>query len=204
MKYYRTGYVARTLRVSPITIFRWIHQGRIKAEMTPAKRWLIPESELNRLMGVEPSEVKKVIIYARVSSSEQKAHLASQARRLEKYADERGYEVVKVYEELASGLNENRRKLESAYRMLKEKKADLILVEFSDRLSRFGFNYLARLAESYDASVEVVNGDAKKDAMQELVEDMISIVTIFSARLYGLRSQKFRQVTRVMKSAVHG
>jgi putative resolvase len=86
------------------------------------------------------------------------------------YAEEEGYEVVKVYEEVASGLNENRRrKLQSAYGMLREKKADLLLVESKDRLSRFGFNYLKALAESYSASVEVVNGDVKKGAMQELV-----------------------------------
>ncbi|MDG6921532.1 MAG: IS607 family transposase [Nitrososphaerota archaeon] len=156
-------------------------------------------------MGTRPVERKKAILYAMVSSSEQKDHLASQVKRLESSAEEKGYDGVKVYGEVASGLNENRRNLESAYRMLKEKRADLVLVEFKDRLSRFGFNYLKSLAESYGASVEVVNGDVKKeDAMRELVEDMISIVTIFSAKLYGLRSQKFRHVTVAVKNAVHG
>jgi len=168
-----------------------------------AGRWLIPESEVNRLLGIKPVERKRAILYARVSSSEQKEHLTSQVKRLRSYAEEKGYETIKVYEEVASGLNENRMKLQSAYGMLREKKAEMLLVEFKDRLSRFSFNYLKSLAESYCASVEVVNGDVKKDAMQELVEDMISIVTIFSAKLYGLRSQKFRQVTGVVKDAVH-
>ena len=204
MKLYRTGQVARLLDISPITVFRWIHQGKIVARRNVAGRWLIPESEVNRLLGIKPVERKRAILYARVSSSEQKENLTSQVKRLRSYAEEKGYEVVKVYEEVASGLNENRRKLQSAYGMLREKKADLLLVESKDRLSRFGFDYLKSLAESYSASVEVVNGDVKKDAMQELVEDMISIVTIFSAKLYGLRSQKFRQVTGVVKDAVHG
>ncbi len=111
---------------------------------------------------------KRCIVYARVSSHEQKDHLKRQVERLTKHASERGYDIVKVYEEMSSGLNENRRKLESAYRMMREGKADLVLVEFKDRLSRFGFNYLSSLAESYGASVEVVNGDMKKDAMQEI------------------------------------
>jgi putative resolvase len=204
LKLYRTGQVARLLDISPITVFRWVHQGKIVARRSVAGRWLIPESEVNRLLGIKPVERKRAILYARVSSSEQKEHLTSQVKRLRSHAEEKGYEVVKVYEEVASGLNENRRKLRSAYGMLREKKADLLLVEFKDRLSRFGFNYLKALAESYSASVEVVNGDVKKDAMQELVEDMISIVTIFSTKLYGLRSQKFRQVTGVVKDAVHG
>jgi len=204
LKLYRTGQVARLLDISPITVFRWVHQGKIVARRNVAGRWLIPESEVNRLLGIKPVERKRAVLYARVSSSEQKENLTSQVKRLRSYAEEKGYEVVKVYEEVASGLNENRRKLQSAYGMLREKKADLLLVESKDRLSRFGFDYLKSLAESYSASVEVVNGDVKKDAMQELVEDMISIVTIFSAKLYGLRSQKFRQVTGVVKDAVHG
>jgi excisionase family DNA binding protein len=204
LKLYRTGQVARLLDISPITVFRWVHQGKIVARRNVAGRWLIPESEVNRLLGIKPVERKRAVLYARVSSSEQKENLTSQVKRLRSYAEEKGYEIVKVYEEVASGLNENRRKLQSAYGMLREKKADLLLVESKDRLSRFGFDYLKSLAESYSASVEVVNGDVKKDAMQELVEDMISIVTIFSAKLYGLRSQKFRQVTGVVKDAVHG
>ena len=204
MKLYRTGQVARLLDISPITVFRWVHQGKIVARRNVAGRWLIPESEVNRLLGIKPVERKRAVLYARVSSSEQKENLTSQVKRLRSYAEEKGYEIVKVYEEVASGLNENRRKLRSAYGMLREKKADLLLVESKDRLSRFGFDYLKSLAESYAAGVEVVNGDVKKDAMQELVEDMISIVTIFSAKLYGLRSQKFRQVTGVVKDAVHG
>jgi putative resolvase len=114
-----------------------------------AGRWLIPESEVNRLLGIKPIERKRAILYARVSSSEQKEHLTRS--------------FVKVYEEVASGLNENRRKLQSAYGMLREKKGDLVLVEFKDRLSRFSFNYLKSLAESYGASVEVVNGDVSEE-----------------------------------------
>jgi putative resolvase len=126
-------------------------------------RWLIPESEVNRLLGIKPIERKRAILYTRVSSSEQKEHLTSQVKRLRSYAEEKGYKIVKVYEEVASGLNENRRKLQSAYGMLREKKADLVLVEFKDRLSRFSFNYLKSLAESYGASVEVVNGDVSEE-----------------------------------------
>jgi putative resolvase len=130
---------------------------------------------VNRLLGIKPVERKKERERSctRVSPpvNRRSIYLTSQVKRLRSYAEEKGYEIVKVYEEeAASGLNENRRrKLQSAYGMLREKKADLVLVEFKDRLSRFGFNYLKALAESYGASVEVVNGDVKKDAMQELV-----------------------------------
>jgi len=200
----KTGEVARRLKVHPLTVFRWIHSGKIRAEQNVAGTWHVSESEIGRLLGLQPpAKSKRAILYARVSSHEQKPHLQSQLQRLQKHATQRGYEIVKTYAEVASGLNENRRKLTSAYNMLRDKKADLILVEFKDRLSRFGFNYLTQLAQSVGATVEVVNGDVKKDAMQELVEDMISIVTIFSARLYGLRSRRFKAVTGAMRHAVH-
>ena len=201
---YKTGKAAKLLGVHFLTVKRWIYSGKLKAQKSAAGRWYVPESEIRRLLGKAPrDETKRCVIYARVSSHEQKPHLKSQVERLEKYAESRGYEIVKVLEETASGLNENRRKLQTAYNTLKIGRANLILVEFKDRLSRFGFNYLKSLAESYGASVEVMNGDVRKDAMQELVEDMISIVTIFSAKLYGLRSRKFKNVTGAVKSAIH-
>lgn len=201
---YKTGKAAKLLGVHFLTVKRWIYSGKLKAQKSAAGRWYVPESEIRRLLGKAlRDETKRCVIYARVSSHEQKPHLKSQVERLEKYAESRGYEIVKVLEETASGLNENRRKLQTAYNTLKIGRANLILVEFKDRLSRFGFNYLKSLAESYGANVEVMNGDVKKDAMQELVEDMISIVTIFSAKLYGLRSRKFKNVTGAVKSAIH-
>ncbi len=197
------------LGVSFKTLKRWTYSGKVKAERSIAGRWFVSESEIGRLLGTakegRPEESRKkkgCIIYAGVSSHEQKDHLKSQVEKLTKYAPSKGYDTIKVYEEVASGL-ENRGKLASAY-LVRERKADLVLVEFKDRLSRFGFNYLSRRAESYGASVEMVNGVVKKDAMQELVEGIISIVTTFSAKLHGLRSQKFRQDTGVVESAIHG
>ena len=112
--------------------------------------------------------------------------------------------MVESYGEVASGLNENRRKLHQALKRIERRGADVLIVEFKDRLTRFGFNYLARLVESYGGGVEVVENDVKKDAMQELVGDMIGVVTRFCAKLYGVRSQKFKTVTEAVKNDVHG
>ena len=202
-RYYRTGEVARLLKVSFITVKRWIYQGKIKAIKNPAGRWLIPESEVNRLLGIEPVEKERAILYARVSSYEQKDHLERQLERLRSYAKERGYEIVLELKEIASGLNENRRKLWRALRMIKDDKANVIIVEFKDRLARFGFKYLESIVESYGGRIEVVENEIDKDAMQELVEDMISIITSFCARLYGLRSRKFQEIKKVILDAIY-
>jgi excisionase family DNA binding protein len=204
-RYYSTGKAARLLRIHKITLFRWIKAGRVRAERTPANRWLVPQSEIDRLLGVKTEIPEpRAVLYARVSSHDQKEHLESQLNRLARFAQERSYHVVKAYGEVASGLSENRHKLHQALKRIERREADVLLVEFKDRLTRFGFNYLARLIESYGGRVEVVESDVKKDAMQELVEDMISVVTSFCAKLYGVRSRKFKKVKEAVKTAVHG
>ncbi|MEM0075816.1 MAG: recombinase family protein [Conexivisphaerales archaeon] len=86
---------------------RWIYSGKVKAERSIAGRWSVPESEISRLLGREKPELDKrsCLIYARVSSHKQKDNLKSQVERLTKHASEKGYEIVNVYEEVASGMN---------------------------------------------------------------------------------------------------
>ena len=203
-KLYSTGKAAKLLHVHKLTVYRWVRAGKIRAMQNPVGRWLVPQSEIDRLLGIKREEKQRAVIYARVSSDSQKTHLENQVKRLKKHANEKSYIVIKTYQEIGSGLNERRRKLEQVYNKLRRREADVVLAEFKDRLSRFGFRYLCQLAESYGGRVEVVENDVKKDAMQELVEDMMSIVSSFSARLYGYRSQKFKKITGAVKHAVHG
>jgi putative resolvase len=199
--------LAERLGISSITLKRWIYQGKIRAVKTIGRRYRIPESEILRIMGKEQLEPRnRAVMYARVSSYDQvkDGDLDRQFEHLMDYASMRGYQVIETIREIGSGLNDRRPKLLRILRMVAEREVDVIVVEYKDRLTRFGFNYLAEFAQSHGARVETVFGDVKKDATQELVEDMISIVNMFSAKLYGLRSQKFRQVTGVVKDAVHG
>jgi putative resolvase len=110
--------------------------------------------------------------------------------------------VIETIREIGSGLNDRRPKLLRILRMVAEREVDVV-VEYKDRLTRFGFNCLAEFAQSHGARVETVFDDVKKDATQELVEDMISVVQSFSARLYGRRSHKYQKVVGGLKSAVH-
>lgn len=124
-------------------------------------------------------------IYARVSSSENKNNLDSQAERLTQYATAKGYRIYKVVKEIGSGLNDNRKQLAS---VLNDSKYNILLVEHKDRLARFGINYMKILLEQTGRKLEVVNeADNGKD---ELMQDLASIITSFCARLYGLRRAK--------------
>ena len=129
----------------------------------------------------------KVAVYARVSSSDRKDNLDTQAERLVSYCNARGYKVSKVVKEIGSGLNDERKKLEQ---LLTDISIKIIVVEHKDRFSRFGANYIQKLLEMQGRRLEIVN-EASDDKV-DLMEDFISIVTSFCARLYGQRRNRRR------------
>lgn len=128
-----------------------------------------------------------VICYARVSSSENKGNLDRQAERLVAFANAKGYTVKEVVKECGSGLNDSRRGL---LRVLNRPGVTRIIVEHKDRLTRFGFVYLEQWMKSRGCSIEVIN-EAANDK-DDLMQDFVSLVTSFTARLYGLRRSRRR------------
>ncbi len=131
---------------------------------------------------VENNKDEYVIVYARVSSSENKSNLNTQAERLCQYCTANGWTVNEVVKECASGLNDNRPKLS---KILSERKATKLVIEHKDRLTRFGFNYIKLLLN--DCDIIVVN-ECETD--QDLFEDFVSLVTSFCARIYGKKITK--------------
>ena len=134
-----------------------------------------------------------VVCYARVSSSKNKSNLDKQAERLVDYCVAKGYQVQAVVKECASGLNDKRPKL---LKILTQDEVTRIVVEHHDRLTRFGFNYLKAWMDLKGCEIEVINavGDDKED----LMKDFVSLITSFTARLYGLRRSK-RQTEQLIK-----
>ncbi|MBR4152705.1 MAG: IS607 family transposase [Selenomonadaceae bacterium] len=127
----------------------------------------------------EPIE-EYTVIYARVSSSENKTNLESQAERLEQFCTVKGWKVNEVVKECASGLNDNRPKL-----IFNDRKATRLVVEHKDRLTRFGFNYIKTLYP--ECEIIVVNEVENKE---DLFEDFVSLVTSFFSRIYGRRRSR--------------
>jgi putative resolvase len=127
----------------------------------------------------------RVATYARVSSSENKLNLDTQSDRLVSYANAKGYKVSKIVKEIGSGLNDNRPKL---FDLLNDDSIDIILVEHKDRFSRFGLNYIKLLLEKQGRKLEIIN-EVNNDT-EDLMEDFVSIITSFCARIYGKRRPK--------------
>jgi len=161
---------SKILGVSEKTLRRWDNAGKIKAFRTQGNHRRIPESEILRLMGKSPTEFN-CAIYARVSSQKQTqdGNIERQKERLIEYAKAKGYTIVKVFTETASGLNENRKQLWKLLSLVINHQIDIVLIEFKDRLARFGYNYLVKLIESHGAKVEIVTQEeVPKDVTQEL------------------------------------
>jgi len=186
MKYKISKY-AKIQGVHYRTVWNWVKSGKVKYETDATGHiWITDE--------VKEKE-KTYAIYARVSSSENKANLDSQAERLISYCNAKGYKVAKVVKEVGSGLNDERKKLES---LLLNTDIDVIVVEHKDRLARFGLNYIQKLLQLNNRSIEVVNN--VEGEKEDLMQDFVSIITSFCARLYGKRRSK-RLTERIIKDA---
>ncbi len=195
----------KRLGIHPNTLRKWDKQGKMRVIRTVGGRRRIPESEVERLMGViKPNMSRKAVIYARVSSHDQgqKGDLERQKQSLLEYAKLRRYEVVAVLEDVASGLNENRESLNKLLDMVDRGEIGVVIIGFKDRLTRFGFRYLERYFTSHNVKVEVINGEEPKDAYQELVEDLIALVSSFAGKLYGVRSHKYEKIVEGVKQLV--
>ena len=103
---------------------------------------------------------------------------------------------------MASGLNEKRRGLKKLFEYVVNGKVDVVVISYKDRLTRFGFRYIEEFFGSHGVRIEVVFGDEPKDLQQELIEDLIAIVTSFAGRLYGMRSHKKKKVVETVKQAI--
>mgnify|MGYP001045474802 CR=1 FL=1 len=136
-------------------------------------------------MGISEKKDEKVVIYCRVSSSENKNNLETQKERLINYCAARGYKIHKIITEIGSGINDDRPKLS---KLITDNDYIKIVVEHKDRLTRLGFNYFTLFTNVLNKEIEVIN-PANTDK-EDLIEDFISIITSFCSRIYGKRRSK--------------
>ena len=186
--------------ISYRTFKRWVSEGRIHVVRTPTGRIRVPYSEVERILGgkLEVRETR-AIIYARVSSSDQKSDLERQIQYLTQYCSAKGYRVVDVLSDVACGLKTNRRGLLKLFNYVVNKQVDVIVITYRDRLTRFGFEYLEYFFKQYGVRIEVVYGEEPEDAYQELVEDLLAIITSFAGKLYGMRSRRKEKLVQGFK-----
>jgi putative resolvase len=181
---------ARVNGVHPQTAYRWFREDRMPV---PARRL---ESGTIWVDAVPADQAGRVVVYARVSSHDRRHDLDRQVARLTSWATANGHAVGGVVTEVGSGLNGKRPKLR---RILADPSASVILVEHRDRLARFGLEHLEAALAAYGRKIVVTDPGETTD---DLVRDMIEVLTWMCARLYGRRGARNRAI-RAVTAAGH-
>lgn len=175
---------AKANGISYITAYRWWKQGILPVKAEQIATGTIIVYPIAPIVG-------GVALYARVSSGDQAADLERQLGRLVTYASEQKLSVTKSISEIGSGLNGHRHKL---LNLLKDPTVSGIVVEHRDRLARFGSDYIESALAASGRKLYVLDETEMKD---DLVQDMIDVLTSFCARLYGRRSAKNRAIKAI-------
>jgi excisionase family DNA binding protein len=185
------------LGVSIPTLRRWENEKRITSERTEGGHRRYDKNILISLKN-KRDNIKLTIGYCRVSSSDQKEDLERQVTTVSNYCSAKGYQF-KIIQDLGSGLNYNKKGLKELISLVCEREIDRIVVNYKDRLIRYGYEIIEELCELNGVRIEVINHTDDKTYEQELVDDVLSIITVFSSKLYGSRSHMVKQIQEQSK-----
>ena len=139
---------------------------------------------------------KRDIIYCRVSSHDQKqkGDLDRQVVAVMTYATDMSLQNPLILQEVGSGLNDNRKQIQKLLKMVVSGEVNRVFINYKDRLTRFGFNYIETMCNSLGVDIVVVADEAKsQSAQEEMVEDMMALIASFSGKLYGMRGKAKRE-----------
>jgi putative resolvase len=180
---------AKLKGVSQSTLRRWETEGKLKPERTASghRRY-----DLAELLGVK-AELSYTIGYARVSSHDPKEDLARQKQVLELYCAQNGWQF-EIIEDLGSGLNYSKKGIKRLVRLIIESKVERLVLTHKDRLLRFGSELIFSLCEHFSTEILIINRSEDSTFEEDLATDVLEIITVFSARLYGSRSHKNKKI----------
>lgn len=184
---------AKVLGVSESTLRRWEREGQLLSdERTKGGQ---------RRFTHHSTTERKTIAYARVSSHDQKADLERQKQVLELYCSSQGWKF-EVLSDLGSGINYNKKNLKSLIQSIIDDEVGRLVLTHKDRLLRFGAELIFSICEAKQVEVVIVNRGEDSTFEEDLAKDVLEIITVFSARLYGSRSRKNQKLINGMRQAV--
>lgn len=198
MNTYTTGQFAKRVGVSPKTVQRWDREGRCVAGRTDSNRRYYTEEHVRQVLKLDPPvSQRSVVAYARVSSHAQKPDLKNQIKVLEEFCAARGFSGVEFTSEVGGGMNFRRKKLREIMRRVYARELSHLVIAHKDRLARFGFEHFEWVCSEHGCKVLVLNSETLSP-QEEMVQDLMTIVHTFSARLYGLRNYK-KELKKALK-----
>lgn len=198
MNYVSAKEAKQLLHINATTLKSWKDKNILKYKKLSSKKILYDIDSI--------SQENKIIdkcdaIYARVSNTKQIDDLQTQIEIVKKYCLSNGIKINKIYKDIASGMNENRKEFNILIDDVISGKINKIYISFKDRLTRFGFEYFKNLFAKYDVTIVVLDEleESSKTFQDELTEDLISIIHHFSMKLYSNRRKKFKAIENMLQ-----
>ena len=194
MKYYSSKSVTKILGVTAQTLRNWDKEGKLKPSYIKSNgyRYYSEDSILSYTQERKTKKDLNVIGYARVSSNKQSDDLDRQVNNLKLYLDNK-YQTYEIITDIGSGINYTKKGLQLLIEKINKKEVDIIVVLYKDRLLRFGFELVEYFASLNNVKIEVLDKKDKTEE-QELTEDLIQIITVFSCKLQGKRKSKTKSL----------
>ena len=199
-RFVKIGEAAKILGVNPQTLRRWEEGGVIQpAKRTPKGTRLY---SLQELLGVNDLSYP-TIAYARVSSSDQKEDLErQQVSVLEAFCNKNGWKPTEIIRDLGSGMNYNKKGLLRLLELMVRGQMSRLVITHKDRLLRFGAEIVFRICELKGIEVVIINKGEQPSFEEELTRDVMEIMTVFCAKLYGRRSHKSKKMAEEIENIV--
>jgi putative resolvase len=194
-EHFSIGKTAKLLGVSVVTIRRWDKLGKLTSIFrTFGNHRIFNISDIYRLLNKNKDKPRTNICYARVSSHDQKKDLETQALKLEQHCIDNEIKNIEVIKDLGSGLNFNKKGLKRLISLIITNQIDTIYLTHKDRLLRFGSELVINIAKKFGTKV-ICLCEKKQSFEEQLATDVLEIITVCSARLYGSRSHKNKKLT---------
>lgn len=197
------GTAAKELGVAQETLRRWERLGKISVERTLNGHRRYDLAKLRGFVSKNISKERRTIAYARVSSHDQKTDLTRQISVLESFCASHGW-TYEILQDLGSGLNYNKKSLKKLIKEICSGTVERLVITHKDRLLRFGAELIFALCEHFSTEVVIMNATEETNFEDDLVQDVLEIITVFSARLYGSRSRKNKKLLDALKEAANG
>ena len=193
MKYYSIAEFSKILNVSAQTLRNWNKKGQLNPHHTSSNGYrYYSHEQLNQVLNIKPNLERKTVGYCRVSSSKQKDDLVRQVENMSTYLMAQG-KPFEIIQDIGSGINYKKKGLKQLIKQVTQGEVDKIVVLYKDRLLRFGFELMEYVCSLHHCEIEIVD-TTKKSEQEELVEDLIQIVIVFSCRLQGKRANKTKKM----------
>lgn len=194
-KYYSIHEFSKIIGVSAQTLRNWDNNGKLHPHHTTASGYrYYSEEQLNQVMNVKPNNKRITIGYCRVSSHKQKDDLERQIENVRIYLTAKG-QPFEIISDIGSGINYKKKGLQELMKRISQNQVDKVVVLYKDRLLRFGFELVEYIASLFNCEIEIID-HTEKSEQQELVEDLVQIVTVFSCKLQGKRANKAKKLVQ--------